>query len=104
MEFIKPMRSCFILCVLMLLTAGSQAAFTQVSEADLEKAQEAYNKVQTQIKQLNMDMAQASEAGDTDKYNKLKQQYEQLSKEIQKYKSVIQQYTDSNRELVEVSR
>ncbi len=104
MKFISPIYSLVFFCALLLFAAGSNALLAQVSDAEFQKAQESYNSIQTQIKQVNMDMAQASEAGDTDKYNQLKQKYEQLTQEIQKYKSVIQQYMESNREVVEVSR
>jgi len=85
----------------ILFLCSSCVVFAQISDAEYEEANAAYNKTQTQIRQLTVSMQEAS---DQDEYNKLKEQYDKLTTELEKYAKIRVEYQREHKELTDVKK
>ena len=90
--------------VLLIIYMPIELKAQSVTEEQYNTAQTALNRISTEIKQKNLGMKQASDAGNAESYAKLKSEYEALTKQLATHKKVIQDYMAGNRQFTEVQR
>lgn len=98
--FRKLIAGMVVLLIYMPMALNGQS----VTESQYNAAQESFNRITTELKQKNLAMKQASDAGDAETYAKLKTEYDALTKELVTHKKVIQEYMAGNRQFTEVQR
>ena len=102
MGCIKIFLKCLLIFLLIIIFTFSTSA--QITNEAFKKADEEYYTLSSEINRLHNEMSKASEAGDNERYTKIKADYEKAAADRKKFESIRKEFQKQNKELVGIKK